>query len=245
MVRVPPSPPAKRPRPTSLADRTSPQVAADAGGVLLVPVGSCEQHGPHLPLDTDTRVAVAVAEGVAARFQDVVVAPAVAYGASGEHTAFPGTLSVGTEVLRAVLVELGRSAFQPGGPSPWRALVFVDGHGGNRDAVTGAVRQLRAEGRPVGSWSPRIAGGDAHAGRTETSLLLAVDPAAVGDERPVGEVAPLADLLGALRSGGVAAVSPSGVLGDATGASATEGRELLGALVDDLATSIEAADHAS
>ena len=64
----------------------------DRGGrsVLAVPLGSLEQHGPHLPLDTDTRIAVAVAPGLAARRADVAVAPAVAYGASGEHAGFPG-----------------------------------------------------------------------------------------------------------------------------------------------------------
>lgn len=237
---VPPSSPAEQAAPVRLADRTSPAVAAHPRGVLLVPVGSCEQHGPHLPLDTDARVALAVAEEAAARQPDVLVAPVVAYGASGEHAGFPGTLSIGTEVLRAVLVELGRSAFPPAGPAPWRAVVFVDGHGGNRDAVLGAVEQLRAEGRPVGSWSPRLPGADAHAGRTETSLLLALDPGAVGDERPRGPVAPLRELLPALRSGGIAAVSPNGVLGDAAGASAHEGRALLGALVADLVAAIGA-----
>lgn len=237
---MPISSPADQAAPVRLADLTSPAVAAHPGGVLLVPVGSCEQHGPHLPLDTDARVAVAVAEAAAQRVAAITVAPVVAYGASGEHAGFPGTLSIGTEVLRAMLVELGRSAFPPGGPAPWRALVFVDGHGGNRDAVVGAVDQLRAEGRRVGSWSPRMPGADAHAGRTETSLLLALDPVAVGDDRPRGAVAPLPELLPALRAGGVASVSPNGVLGDAAGASAGEGRALLRSLVDDLLAAIGA-----
>jgi len=245
MVGVPPSPPATRPASTRLADDTSAGAGARPHRVLLVPVGSCEQHGPHLPLDTDTRVAVAVAERAAGQRPDLVVAPAVAYGASGEHAGFPGTLSIGTDALRAVLVELGRSAFPPEGPARWRALVFVDGHGGNREAVSGAVARLRAEGRPVTSWSPRIPGADAHAGRTETSLLLALAPEVVGDARPRGAVAPLAELLPALRDGGVASVSPNGVLGDAGGASAEEGRALLARLVDDLLAAIDTAAGAS
>ena len=88
---------------------TSPEVADAGARVLILPLGSCEQHGPHLPLDTDTRIAVALAHGIAAARTDAVVAPAVAFGSSGEHEGFAGTLSVGTEALRLLLVELVRS----------------------------------------------------------------------------------------------------------------------------------------
>lgn len=229
-----PRPPQPPEPPRRLGSRTSPEVAADADMVLLVPVGSCEQHGPHLPLDTDARVAVAVADAVARIRPDVVVAPAIAYGASGEHQAFAGTLSIGTEALTTVLVELGRSAFPPDGPQPFRSLVFVNGHGGNALAVRRAVDVLVHESRPVQTWAPRLAGGDAHAGRTETSLLLAVAPEFVGPDRPIGATDPVADLEPMLRAVGVAGVSTNGVLGDSTGASAAEGHRLLDGLVDDL-----------
>ena len=237
--------PEKRPaRPGAapgLGSRTSVEVDALAPATLLVPLGSCEQHGPHLPLDTDTRIAVAVAEAAARGWDDVVVAPPVAYGSSGEHQSFAGTLSIGTEALRAVLVELGRSAFpDPTTAGPYRSLIFVNGHGGNHEAVSAAVEVLAGEGRPVRAWWPTVPGGDAHAGRTETSLLLALDPSAVGDERPVGATAPLAELLPQLRAGGVADVSPLGVLGDATGASAQEGEAVLAALVADLQATVDA-----
>ena len=231
--------PEKRP-PTAdpvpgLGSRTWVEVDAAPPSVLLVPVGSCEQHGPHLPLDTDTRIAVAVAEAVAATRRDVVVAPPLAYGSSGEHQAFAGTLSIGTDALRTVLVELGRSAFpEPDVRQPFARLVFVNGHGGNHEALQAAVDVLAGEGRPVSAWWPRVPDGDAHAGRTETSLLLALAPDVVGRERPVGATGAVAELLPALRAGGVAAVSPVGVLGDATGASADEGRALLRALTEDL-----------
>ena len=123
---------------SALSEARWPEVAADAPGMVLVPVGSCEQHGPHLPFDTDTRIAVAVANAVARRRDDVLLAPALAYGSSGEHQSFPGTLSIGTEALVQVLVELGRSAFPEGG-SPHRALVFVNGHGGNTAGVRAAM----------------------------------------------------------------------------------------------------------
>lgn len=235
-----PDKPAPVPGPASLASEPSPRVAARGPLGLLVPLGSCEQHGPHLPLDTDTRIAVAVAERVARARPGVVVAPPVSYGSSGEHQSFAGTLSIGTEALRAVLVELGRSAL-PGGPGPGFAWVtLVNGHGGNAEAVRGALAVLAGEGRAVSAWWPSVPGGDAHAGATETSLLLALDPDLVGPERPVGATAPLAELLPPMRAGGVAAVSGSGVLGDASGASADLGERVLAALVADLGRHVDA-----
>ena len=121
-------------------------------GVLLIPLGSTEQHGPHLPLDTDTRIAAAVAADLADRFgaagMPALVAPPVAYGASGEHEGFAGTVSIGTAALTGVLVEAARSASRWAG-----AVVFVNGHGGNVDAVREATAQLRSEGRDA-EWVP-------------------------------------------------------------------------------------------
>ena len=130
--------------------------------MLAVPLGSLEQHGPHLPLDTDTRIAVALAEQLAARRDDVVIAPALPFGASGEHAGFPGTLSLGTAALTTALVELVRSA------DHFAGVVLVNGHGGNLDALRSATTTLTGEGRRVVAWAPRVPDGDAHAGRTET-----------------------------------------------------------------------------
>jgi creatinine amidohydrolase len=194
---------------------------------VLVPVGSLEQHGPHLPLDTDARIAAAVARRAAD--PAMLVAPPLAYGASGEHEGFAGTLSIGHDALRAVLVELGRSA-------GWASrMVFVNGHGGNLPTVPEAVVQLRQEGREV-AWSGcAVPGGDAHAGRTETSILLALDPSVVRLEAAeVGNTAELLALLPVLTKGGVRAASPNGVLGDPRGATAAEGEVLLATLVENL-----------
>jgi mycofactocin system creatininase family protein len=202
---------------------------AAAGGILAIPVGSTEQHGPHLPLGTDSDVALAVARALATRMPEIAVAPLVAYGSSGEHAGFPGTLSIGQAALELLLIELGRSA-----AGTYRRQVFVSAHGGNAETAARAVRRLRAESRDVLLWTARW-DGDAHAGITETSLQLAMHPDRVHTDlaRP-GNVAPLADLLPAMRAGGVRAVSPNGVLGDPTGASADAGSALLETMTDDL-----------
>lgn len=201
---------------------------------VVVPLGSTEQHGRHLPFDTDTAVAQELARRLVRARADFVLAPPLAYGASGEHEGFPGTLSMGQEALELVLVELGRSA------SRWAPrLLVVNGHGGNLRALAAAVERLRAEGRDVLSWSAGWSEGDAHAGRTETSLMLALLPAAVRLGAAVaGPTAPLPELLPRLRTSGVAAVSESGVLGDPAGASAEEGHRILGGLAARLAAAV-------
>src|SRR5688572_66195 len=165
-----------------LADRTAvplgsltwPEVAASAAGsILVVPLGSTEQHGPHLPLGTDSDIAVALAGRLAAARPDTLVAPLLPYGSAGEHAAFPGTLSIGAAALEMVIVELVRSA------DAFAGVVLVSGHGGNAAPLAAAVATLRAEGRTVLAWTPRVPDGDAHAGRTETALLLALAPESV------------------------------------------------------------------
>ncbi|MBK3566266.1 mycofactocin biosynthesis peptidyl-dipeptidase MftE [Streptomyces sp. MBT62] len=212
-------------RTTELARAAWPDVPPDA--LVLLPIGSTEQHGPHLPLDTDSVIAHAVARRASTALPTGLVAPTLPYGASGEHAGFPGTVSIGHEALRAVLVELVRSL------SLWAArIVLVNGHGGNAATLDTAVRLLRAEGHDVAWTGCPAPGGDAHAGRTETSLMLHLAPEHVRLEAAVtGDTRPLSVLLPELMAHGVRAVSPSGVLGDPTGASAGEGRTTMDAMV--------------
>jgi creatinine amidohydrolase len=217
----------------SLAGLTWQQAAERADAVLAVPVGSTEQHGPHLPLCTDTDIAVALTRSLCERRTDVLAAPPIAYGSSGEHQDFAGTLSIGADALETLLIELGRSASRS-----FARLLLVSCHGGNAEPVRNACERLRYEGREVLAWSPRW-DGDAHAGRTETALQLALRPEVVrGDLAAAGATGPIAELLPQLRRGGVRAVSANGVLGDPAGASPAEGERLLAAALDDLCSAV-------
>ena len=135
------------------------------------------------------------------------------------------------------MVELGRSAGED-----YPLVIFVNGHGGNAEPLARARATLEHEHRPVLVWSPRLVDGDSHAGRTETSVLLAIAPEVVQlDRAEAGVTTPLPELLADLRAGGLAAVTPNGVLGDPTGATADEGRAILEAWADDLVVTITAA----
>ena len=140
---------------------TSRDVASVDKPILVVPIGSCEQHGPHLPIGTDSIVAEALCDAIATANVRVVIGPTLTVTSSGEHAGFPGTLSVGSPVTSSMVVELVRSA-------DWASsVVLVNGHGGNVAAVQDAVETLRAEARNVTEWWPRVADGDAHAGNVD------------------------------------------------------------------------------
>lgn len=214
--------------------------AAGRRALVVLPVGATEQHGPHLPPETDTLLAVAAAAACADVIDPVhvTVLPALAYGASGEHQSFPGTVSLGTDALAESVLELGRSV------STWAdRLLVVNGHGGNVEALRRAVTRLRYEGRDAAWLSCRTSEdpGDTHAGHAETSLMLHLHPELVAMRlAEPGCTATLPEILPAMRIGGVAAVSANGVLGDPTTATEVEGRRLWGRLVADVRRRCEA-----
>jgi len=204
--------------------------------IVLVPIGSTEQHGPHLPLATDTIIAEELAGRAVHHTDGLMIGPTISVSASGEHADFPGTLSIGSSVMSSVIVELVRSA-------DWAAgVVLVNGHGGNHDAISDAVATLTAEARRALAWWPswpqRRDGGpaDLHAGRIETSMMLAIDPGLVRLERAAAGADTSID---DLRARGVRAVSSNGVLGDPNGASGGEGERFITAFVEDLVHQIE------
>lgn len=211
----------------ALGRSTSAEVAERPPSMLVIPLGSTEQHGPHLPLDTDTRIAEAVAARVVATIDGAWLGPTIAIGASGEHHGFAGTLSVGTEVLASMLIEIVRTA----GPE-FDRIAVVNGHGGNIPALNRARLTCDHERRSLLVWSVNLHGSDPHAGHTETSLMLAIAPELVRlDRAEPGVLSPMAEILGGLIDEGLIGISDNGVLGDPTNATAEEGRDLLDVLV--------------
>lgn len=218
------------------ARRTWTDFPPAASRVLLLPLGSCEQHGPHLPLLTDSLIATALSQR-AARIVDVDVAPTLPFGASGEHAGFAGLLSLGNEALEGVVLELLRSA-----RATWSRVVVVSGHGGNVEAVGRAIAVARYEGSDVRAWFPTWMGGDPHAGDVETSVVLAIDPDAVRQDVMVD--APVRDGdMRLVREQGIMAVSPSGVLGSPHRATPEWGREILTVWVDEIVAIIRGGEE--
>ena len=214
-----------------LADLAWPQVPQ--GATILLPVGSLEQHGPHLPLDTDTVIAASAAQAVAEKLTaidpNVLVAPALPFGASGEHQEFAGTVSIGHIALADVLREMIRSL------STWaERIVVVNGHGGNVPTLITVINQMRYENHDV-AWIPCLfeASQDAHAGHDETSVMLHLNADRVRMERAArGNTGSLESLLPLLMASGVRAASPLGVLGDPTEASAAHGKRIFAAAIE-------------
>lgn len=191
--------------------------------ILLLPIGAWEQHGPHLPFDTDTIIVNSV---VARALRDTqvdadvfAIAPTIAISASDEHVGFPGTLSMGTEALAQSVVAICRSA-------SWSlGVCIVNGHGGNADALARINSALTHEKIRHSIWSlPSYDGSDMHAGHTETSVMLQIAPGTVQTDRiERGTVGDASALVAQMRTTGVAGVSTNGVLGDPTTATSEHG----------------------
>ena len=220
-----------------LGSRRWPDVAATGGrAVLVLPVGSLEQHGPHLPLDTDTRIATALAEALASRRAGVLVAPPLPFGASGEHADFAGTLSVDHAVVASAVVELVRSARRS-----FAGVVVVSGHGGNAPALARAAARAGSRATSAGLVARRSPVATPTPAAPRPALAAGPRPGGgrPGRPRPAADE-PLADLLPGAPGRGVRAVSPNGVLGDPTGATADEGRAgSWSGLTDDLVARVD------
>jgi creatinine amidohydrolase len=191
--------------------------------ILLLPLGSFEQHGPHLPLDTDTIIIDSVVTQAMRDSQinsdEFMIAPTIAISASDEHAGFPGTLSTGTEALVQSVVAICRSA-------SWSlGVCIVNGHGGNADALPRISSALTYEKITHSIWSlPSYDGADMHAGHTETSVMLHIAPNKVHADRiERGTVGDASALVAQMRTSGVAGVSGNGVLGDPTTATSEHG----------------------
>lgn len=213
-------------------------------GVALLPVGSTEQHGPHLPLGTDHLTAAEVARRASARGGWLVL-PTVPVGVSAHHRQFWGTLWVEPSVLRDYVLGIARSL----GSHGLRRIVMVNGHGGNAAALDEAARALRLEGIfcYVFSWwraipeviAAVIQTGGSHASEMETSAVLAFAPELVDAERYAEALAGAAPEWG-VRLHGIEIgfdtrdFSHSGATGDPARATAEKGGKLLTAAAERL-----------
>jgi len=202
--------------------------------IVVLPLGSWEQHGPHLPLDTDsviiTRVVQDALQEPSIDAANFLQAPVLPITASDEHHGFTGGLSTGTDALVSAVVSICRSA------SSWAAgTLIVNGHGGNFDALQEIASALNYESVAHSIWSlPAYSGGDMHAGRTETSLMMHIASQSVRLDR-VMNLQPTQASIDDLRNVGVHGVSSSGVLGDPTTSTAEHGQEVLRLYVRSLA----------
>ncbi|MGY4707165.1 creatininase family protein [Candidatus Bipolaricaulota sp. J31] len=218
--------------------------ALSRAGVALLPVGSTEQHGPHLPLGTDHLTAEWIARE-AARRGGFLLLPTVPVGVSVHHRQFWGTLWVEPEVLQAYVTGIARSLAIHG----LKKLVFVNGHGGNTAALTEAAHRLRREGMPayVFVWWRAVGDevralledGGGHAGEMEASVVWHIDPELVRPERFAGAAAEAAPAWGkAIRGVEVGYdtidFAPAGCVGSPERASPEKGEKILEAAVEKL-----------
>jgi creatinine amidohydrolase/Fe(II)-dependent formamide hydrolase-like protein len=221
-----------------------------ATSILCLPLGAVEQHGPHLPLDTDIVVAEDITRALIARLGeefDLWQLPTLPIGLSREHDWAPGTLSLSIATFAALIKEVAREITRA---LPARNLAFINGHGGNRGILENLLRELASElplnacvihplalcGSPSGPHTP-----DVHGGAGETSLMLALAPDRVCSEL-ITRAAPPA------HPGTVAALvfdpgvsfpwrtddprlAQTGIIGDPRAASAERGRAMIETIV--------------
>jgi creatinine amidohydrolase len=176
-----------------LPSTASADAAVNEPRAAVLPVGAFEQHGAHLPLATDTLIAVAISNAIAA-VVPVRQLPPVTIGCSHEHAAFPGTLSISASTLSAIVTDVATSLRGQG----IEHLVVVNGHGGNY-VLSNVVQQANAEHpRSMALYPNRVdwdearaaagmettAHEDMHGGELEASILLAAWPTYVRDDWP-------------------------------------------------------------
>jgi creatinine amidohydrolase len=232
-----------------LAELRAPEVALRLSerSIIVQPLGAIEQHGPHLPFDTDLVVATEVAEATVAEVGEALdcwLLPPLAYTKSNEHAWSAGTVWLSATTLLAVLDDIGRSV----ATLPARKLVFFNGHGGNSALLGVANRELRLRyglltflahpGMPVdqggaGSANADELGMGIHGGTDETSLMLHLRPQRVDMSVATRNVPEWMARNSHVRFGGRVGFGwlsndfgPEGHIGDPTAATAERGKEL-------------------
>ncbi len=217
-----------------------------ATSILCLPLGSMEQHGPHLPLNTDAVLAEAFTQTLVERHGeafDLWQLPPLPLGLSREHAWAPGTLSLSVSGMTMLMRELAREIARA---LPAKNLVVVNGHGGNRGILEALVRELAADfglnlcALHLGPLISPLTGAavpEIHGGRDETSAMLALRPDLVRRER-IAELKspPDGDAIRGLILDPAASwpwssndkrIADTGIIGDASGASAEHGRAIV------------------
>ncbi len=229
--------------------------------IAIVPIGSTEQHGPHLPFGTDAIIAESVSLEVADRLKDklnLFVVPTIRFGCSAEHMDFPGTLSLRPGTMMSLIKDICASLSAHG----IKKIVLLNAHGGNTSLLKGIVHQLRREIDAlvvvVDTWSVLSdilaevrgspTGGAVHAGEAETSLMLALDESLVRWAEACLELPWTDSEMKYFRiekpryvsfSWRTADVSRSGVIGDPTKASREKGRRILDFVINAICEILE------
>lgn len=238
-----------------LSDLTASDIddALSPSSILVLPIGAVEQHGPHLPLNTDLVIASEVAAAVVDRAGDQLdlwLLEDLAYTKSNEHAGTAGTVWLGPETMLAVLDDIGRSV----AATPATKLALLNGHGGNSALLNVACRELRLnhglETFLLHPFVPPDQGGPSseeelgmgiHAGLGETSIMLHLRPKLVHMDRAVRAIPEHLAVNDHVRFGGsvtfgwlASDFGPTGVIGDPTGATAEAGAGYFDAAVTQL-----------
>jgi creatinine amidohydrolase len=239
------------PHPSDMQRRTSPEIAAalaDGPQTAIVVLGAQEQHGPHLPLATDSLWGAHLARIIAERIGNAFVAPVLSVGFSPEHMRFPGTITLRAETWGAVVEDYVASLEQHG----FARILLLASHGGNYAPLANELPGLRARHPNVelvaytdllglidafGSVADRFGvtrdESGAHAGEMETSMMLAVEPESVHrDREEIGFMGALGPVLDQINEEGIDAVAPNGILGDPAKASTEHGHAYLNRIAD-------------
>ena len=249
----------RRPRSVRFEQHTLHELrsASEREAVVLIPIGAIEQHGPHLPVETDTLLATRVCEGAATRLDDVLVAPPVPWGLSNAHVGLGGTLSLRPTTMFALSIDIIESLIRSG----FTRQIWVNGHASNDPALAMVVYEAkRLFGISIGALSyfslgddtfERLrktpVGGTLHACEYETSLMLHV-ASGIADTDVAHYIEPLTEFdIADGSQPGVARIGytfaerfPEGVAGDPRSASEATGREVFDACVAGLAEFVTA-----
>ncbi len=232
------------------------------GSIVVVPVGSIEQHGDHLPVSTDTLLVDAVAHEGAQRVSDdipIVVTPPIWSGLSSHHLSFGGTLTLDFETMLDMLESIGNSALENG----FDAILLLNGHGGNMSLLSTAVNKIGEDNPDIEVSSltyfylatPIIEeirdsepGGMMHGGELETSLMLHLRPDLVDEDEMSAVYAErkydllLEDLFGSGPLGTYSTFADhtdTGIMGDPTVATEEKGSKIFDYIGEEMQSLLE------